>query len=48
MEVYSKEEISILFLNEEHRCSMWRMAWADKSNPKMLVQKLTEFMEFRL
>ena len=48
MEVCTEMEETVLFLDEEHWCFMWRMTWMDKSDMEMLIQKLMEFMEFGL
>ena len=48
MEINTKMKIAILFPDKEHQSSVWRMAWMYKSDVEMLVQKLAEFMEFRL
>ena len=47
-EINTEMEIAILFLDKEHRGSVWRMAQMYKSDVEMLIQKLTEFTEFRL
>ena len=48
MEIHTKAEITILFPHKEHRGSMWRTAQTYKSNAEVLIQKLVQFMEFRL